>query len=178
MGNANYQKQMYDRVSGMAYAYDYAVRNGLDALKKELVFRKATYLQMEISTERCNEIMEDIFTKIYNSYNVAVYKALIETYGFGKKRLHRFTKAFNEIIQDIATTDCYGEMLYTFGDYAREYNEKYDLKIDLDKIEEVDALNKRGFGKGADPHAIEILLHEHGFDDAADFLVKYLGCEV
>ena len=30
---ANYQKQMADRVSGMAYAYDYAVKHGLDALK-------------------------------------------------------------------------------------------------------------------------------------------------
>lgn len=42
---ANYQKQMADRVSGMAYAYDYAVKHGLDALKKELQFRRATYLQ-------------------------------------------------------------------------------------------------------------------------------------
>jgi len=42
---ANYQKQMADRVSGMAYAYDYAVKHGLDALKKELQFRRATYMQ-------------------------------------------------------------------------------------------------------------------------------------
>ena len=71
---ANYQKQMVDRVSGMVYAYDYAVKHGLDALKKELQFRRATYLQMEIDTERCNQVLEDVFTKIYNAYNVAVYK--------------------------------------------------------------------------------------------------------
>ena len=41
--------------------------------------------------------------------------------------------------------------------------------------EEVDALNKRSFCKGPDIHAIELLLHEHGFDDAAKFLVEYLG---
>ena len=35
---ANYQKQMVDRVSGMVYAYDYAVKHGLDALKKSCSF--------------------------------------------------------------------------------------------------------------------------------------------
>ena len=140
MGNANYKRQMADRVSGMAYAWNYAKKYGLDALEKELDFRRATYLQMEISTERCNEIMEDVFTKIYNSYNVAVYKVLHEVWGFGKDRLQRFTREFNEVVRDIATSDNYGEMLYTFGDYAKEFNEKYDLKIDMDKIDEVDAI--------------------------------------
>ena len=42
---ANYQKQMADRVSSMAYAYDYAVKHGLDALKKELQFRRIRWIQ-------------------------------------------------------------------------------------------------------------------------------------
>lgn len=172
---ANYQKQMADRVSGMAYAYDYAVKHGLDALKKELQFRRATYLQMEVDTERCNQIFEDAFTKIYNAYNVAVYKVLHDKYGFAEKRLKEFTNAFNEVVNDIATTDNYGNMLYTFGDYAEEFNRKYDLGLNMDKIDEVDALNKRSFGKGADIHAIEILLHEHGFGEAAEFLMEYLS---
>lgn len=172
---ANYQKKMEDRVSGMAYAYDYAVKHGLGALKKELQFRQATYLQMEVDTERCNQIMEDVFTKIYNAYNVAVYKVLHDKYGFAEKRLKEFTDAFNTVVSDIATTDCYGEMLYTFEDYAREFNEKYNMDLNMDKIEEVDALNKRSFGQKADVHAIEILLHDHGFDEAAEFLADYLS---
>ncbi|WP_418752247.1 hypothetical protein, partial [Frisingicoccus sp.] len=153
---ANYQKKMEDRVSGMVYAYDFAERHGLEALKKELAFCRATYLQMEISTEKCDEIMEDVFTKIYNAYNVAVYKVLHDKYGFAEKRLKEFTDAFNSVVDDIATTDCYGEMLYTFGDYAKEFNTKYGMNLNMDKIEEVDALNKRSFGQKADVHAIEI----------------------
>lgn len=172
---ANYQKKMEDRVSGMVYAYDYAESHGLEALKKELQFRRATYLQMEISTEKCNEIMEDVFTRIYNAYNVAVYKVLHDKYGFAEKRLKEFTDAFNGVVSDIATTDCYGEMLYTFEDYAKEFNEKYGMNLNMDKIEEVDALNRRSFGQKADVHAIEILLHEHGFGDAAEFLREYLS---
>ena len=78
-------------------------------------------------------------------------------------------------MKDISTTDNYGNMLYTFGDYAEEFNRKYDLGLNMDKIDEVDALNKRSFGKGADIHAIEILLHEHGFGEAAEFLMEYLS---
>lgn len=159
----------------MVYAYDYAESHGLEALKKELQFRRATYLQMEISTEKCNEIMEDVFTRIYNAYNVAVYKVLHDKYGFAEKRLKEFTDTFNGVVSDIATTDCYGEMLYTFEDYAKEFNEKYGMNLNMDKIEEVDALNRRSFGQKADVHAIEILLHEHGFGDAAEFLREYLS---
>lgn len=175
MGKSNYKRQMQDRVSGMIYALAYIKKHGLDAFEKELDFRGITYLQMEISTEKCNEIMEGVFTKIYNAYNVAVYKVLHDAFGFGKDRLHRFTEEFNEVVKDIATTDHYGEMLYTFSDYAREFNEKYDLGIDMDKVEEVDALNKRNFCEGPNIHEIELLLHEHGFVDAAKFLVEYLG---
>lgn len=175
MGKSNYKRQMQDRVSGMIYALAYIKKHGLDAFEKELDFRGGTYMPMEISTEKCNEIMEGIFTKIYNAYNVAVYKVLHDVFGFGKDRLHRFTEEFNEVVKDIATTDHYGEMLYTFSDYAREFNEKYDLGIDMDKVEEVDALNKRNFCEGPNIHEIELLLHEHGFVDAAKFLVEYLG---
>lgn len=175
MGKSNFDRRMEDRVSGMVYATSRIKEHGLDTFEKELEYRGATYLPMEISIEKCNEIMEGVFTKIYNAYNVAVYKVLHDVFGFGKDRLHRFTDEFNEVVKDIATTDHYGEMLYTFSDYAREFNEKYDLGIDMDKVEEVDALSKRSFCKGPDIHAIELLLHEHGFDDAAKFLIEYLG---
>lgn len=125
---------------------------------------------MEVSNDVANEIMEDVFTKIYNSYGVAVYKVLNEVFGFGKERLNRFTDAFNEVVKDIATTDYYGEMLYTFRDYAEEFNRRYDLGIDLDKIEEVDAINKKSYGSGADMSAVQNILNEYGYHDAADFL--------
>lgn len=168
---AKIDRRMMDRMSGMAYAYEYAKENGLDALEKHMKFRNATYMPLEISDKKVNEIMDDVFTKIYNSYGVAVYKVLNEVFGFGGKRLHQFTNAFNEVVKDIATVDYYGEMLYTFEDYAREFNDKYDLGIDLNRIEEVDAINQKSFGGGgANMVAVQNILHEYGHHEAAEFL--------
>lgn len=167
---AKTDKRMIDRMSGMAYANEYVKKNGAEALEKHIEFRNATYIPLEISDEEANEAMERVFARIYNSYGVAVYKVLNEKFGFGGQRLHQFTDAFNEVVKDIATVDCYGEMLYTFRDYAEEFNRRYDLGIYLDKIEEVDAVNKKSYGSGVDMNAVQSILNEYGYHDAATFL--------
>lgn len=171
---AKTDKRMIDRVAGMIYALDVVKSKGIETLEKDISFRKITYMPLEVSNETVNEIMEDVFTKIYNSYGVAVYKVLNEVFGFGGARLKRFTEEFNLVVKDIATTDNYGEMLYTFGDYAKEFNEKYGLDIDLDKIEEVDALNKRSYGQGVNMTEVQITLHQYGYHDAANFLAELM----
>lgn len=169
-------KRMQDRISGMIYARDIAKTKGIEELEKDIKMRGMTYLQLEIKKETVDKIITSIATRMFNSYIVAVYKVLNEHFGFGKDRLHRFKKEFDEVCKDISTVDCYGDLLYTFGDYANIYNEKYDLNIDLDKVDEVDCMNRRSYGTvGVDVHSIEILLHENGFDDASKFLRSYMG---
>lgn len=166
---------MQYRFDGMDYALRIVKSKGVDALEKDLEFRKMTFTPLELSIDWVNDILHDVFTRIYNSYGVAVFKVLNETFGFGKERLHRFQKDFNATLNDIATTDNYGEMLYTFSDYAKIYNKKYDMDIDMDKLETVEALNYENSNSGVNMRAVEELLSEHGFKDAADFLIEFMG---
>ena len=175
---AKTDKRMIDRVAGMIYALDVVKTKGVEALEKDISFRRITYMPLEVDNETVNTIMEKVFTNIYNSYGVAMLKILNEKFGFGGKRFYIVQEEFNNVARDIATTDHYGELLYTFRDYAEEYNRRYGkdgIHFDLDKIEEVDAINKRSFGQGADIHAVELLLAENGFKDAAEFLIEYMG---
>ena len=162
------------RADGMIYALAIVKTKGIEELEREVNFRKLTYMPIELNLEWTNNLMQDIFNKIYNSMNVVTFKVLNEVFGFGKERLHRFEEEFDKITSDLATVDCYGERLYTFEDYAKLYNEKYDMQLNLDKVRLVDAVNESSINRGADMESVEKLLEEHGFKDAADFLKDYM----
>ena len=162
---------MQYRADGMVYALGVVEKNGIEALKKDIQMRRLTFLPLELSVEWINGIMHDIYTKIINCYNVSVYKTLHELFGFGGVRLHRFDDGFNENIKDLSTIDGYGEMLYTFTDLAREYNEKYDMGVDMNAVKAGDENNQNALGAGKVDvrYVIQILeLYEHW--DAAAFL--------
>lgn len=163
------------RMSGAVWAWDYIKREGMEAFEKQLKFRNATFIPLEIDEEKVKCILDMITTRIYNSYVTCVYKVLNEDFNFGEKRLKHFRDRFNETCKDVTMVDGYGERLYSFYDYASELNAKYNLDINLDKVEEVDNINLRSMDTRANVHDIELLLHDHGYGEAAAFLVQYLG---
>lgn len=75
---------MQYRHDGMEYALKIVEEKGIEALRKDLKFRKMTFMPLELSTEWINGLMQDIYRKIVNCYSVSVYKVLIEMFGFGK----------------------------------------------------------------------------------------------
>ena len=168
------KKIMQYRLDGMTYAWRYIKGEGMEAFEKELKIRNATFIQLEVDMKKVKQAVDVVVTRVFNSFITAAYKVLNEEFDFGEIRLKRFKQAFNETCSDIATLDGYGERLYTFYDYASELNKKYNLGIDLDSVEEVDRLNTTDSDKRASIKAIRELLTWNGFEDAADFLKKYL----
>lgn len=174
MGKANYNKMMEDRISGMTYAWDFIKQNGMEAFENELRFRKATFVQLEVDKERCDKIFDECITRMYNTFITAVVKVLNEKYGFGGKRLHEFFKHFNELCEDMCLTDCYGERYFTMADYAKEYNDKYNLHIDLQAVKTVDNLNDKCINHSIDMSAVEEMLRATGYKDAAEFIAGFI----
>ena len=167
---------MQYRFDGMAYALKIAEEKGIDALRKDLQFRKMTFIPLELSVEWINGLMHDIYKKIVNCYSVGVYKVLIDNFGFGKKRLHFFKDSFEETIKDFATVDCYGLMLHSFGDYAKEYNEKYEMGIDLEAVADGDENNQKALNANSDDiYNIIDTLKRYEYFDAAQFLEETMG---
>ena len=177
MGKANYNKMMEDRISGMTYAWDFIKQNGMEAFEKELRFRKATFVQLEVDKERCDLIFDQCVTRMYNTFITAVTKVLNESYGFGGKRLREFFIHFNHLCEDMCMTDCYGERYFTMADYAKEFNDKYHLGIDLDKVQTVDALNDKTLNHSVDLQAVADMLRMAGYKDAAAFIDGFKDAE-
>ena len=167
---------MQYRFDGMEYALKIAEDKGIEALRKDIQFRKMTFIPLELSVEWINGLMYDIYRKVINCYSVSAYKVLIDHFGFGKKRLHIFKDGFDETVNDFATVDVYGFMLHTFEDYAKEYNEKYDMGIDLEAVADGDENNQRALNANtSDIENIIDTLQRYEYFDAAEFLQETMG---
>ena len=162
---------MQYRADGMEYALRIVKQKGVDALENDLRIRRLTFIPLELSVEWINGLIYDVYTKIISCYNTSVYKTLHDSFGFGKTRLHQFDKEHNETIKDLSTIDGYGEMLYTFTDVAKEYNEKYDMGIDIEATEKGDRNNQNALGAGkVDINYVIEMLQRYEYWDAAQFL--------
>ena len=167
---------MQYRFDGMAYALKIAEEKGIDALRKDLEFRKMTFIPLELSVEWINGLMFDIYRKILNCYSICSYKTLIELFSFGKKRLHIFKDGFEENVKDFSTVDGYGYMLHTFEDYGKEYNEKYEMEIDLEAVADGDTNNQNALGAGkTDINYVIETLRQEGYFESANFLEMTIG---
>ena len=161
---------MQYRADGMVYALGVVEKDGIEALRKDIQQRRLTFLPLELSVEWINGIMHDIYTKIINCYNVTVYDTLHELFGFGKKRLHVFDEGFNERVSILSTIDGYGEMLLTFEEMAKHYNDKYEMNVDMDAVRAGDQNNQSALGAGKVDLAYIVEICElKGFDDAAKY---------
>lgn len=170
------RKAHEQRMSGAVWARDYIKREGMEAFEKQLKYRNAAFIPLEADDALVNKEFDLVVNRIYNSTTTGVCVVLNKKFKFGGERLKRFRNEFNEMCKDLYTVDGYGERYYSLKDYAQELNEKYGMDIDMDKVEAVDVLTENSLNRKADMHTIEQLLMDHGYGEAAAFLVQYMNC--
>lgn len=177
IGTAKSDRKAHEqRMSGAVWARDYIKREGMEAFEKQLKYRNAAFIPLEADDALVNKQFDLVVNRIYNSTTTGVCVVLNKKFKFGGERLKRFRDEFNEMCKDLYTVDGYGERYYSLKDYAQELNEKYGMDIDMDKVEEVDVLTENSLNRKADMHTIEQLLMDHGYGEAAAFLVQYMNC--
>lgn len=94
-----------NRVEGLAWALDLimgeeTVEKGVELLKKEVVFRRATFMPLEMNTkaiDKCDEILQN---HMMNSILIAFLKLFEEEYGWRKVRLQRLVEDFAKHTND------------------------------------------------------------------------------
>lgn len=146
---------------------------GIEALEEEVRFRNATKLQIDIDTKKADKIYRDMLEKMYATYTTACYWTLNNLWHHGKKGLRAFKDEFDSHVLTLNMVDYYGERYVRFKDMAKELNEKYDLRIDMDRVEDVDTLNDRAMDMRASIPAIYELLKGNGHEEAAGFLKEF-----
>lgn len=97
---------------------------------------------------------------------------LHDTYGFGKKRLVAFKKAFDKKTNETLDLDSIGGHWVTLEDYANYLNEEYGLGIDAARCEKC----QKSYDSGNENYRmakvdkIISILEAGGFKDAAQYL--------
>ena len=159
-------------MQGMAYAYNLAKEQGLDALKKEMDKRNFLRIPLNIPMKKVDEFVETIKVNLYNNILTVVLYTLHDKYGFAEKRLSDFKKAFDYNVQCTMDLDYMGEHYVKMEDYAAELNKKFRVGIDIEKV----AATQDAFDEQDERyHTCKVdrvveLLRENGFQEAAVFI--------
>ena len=170
---AKIDKIQQARMDGLVRGLEIAEKKGIDELKKEVKFRGATKLQFEINMGKADEIYRDMLDKVYATFTVVCYQSIHDLWGYGEKRLKSFKDKFDSYVETLSMVDYYGYRYIEFRDMAKKLNEKYNLDINMDKIEQVDILNRNSMDMRASIPAIYELLKQNGYTDASLFLKEF-----
>lgn len=169
-------KEYEARMQGMIYAYNKAKGEGIEALSRDIKKRGITKLTLTATERDMDYCFNQLSKNLYNNALTAVAYTLHDSFGFGKKRLQEFKKAFDKNVEATFDLDYIGEHYVRLEDYAIEINEKYDLGINVAQVSVCQDLHDKD-----DPRyrrcKVERIIEElqnAGFNEAAEFIDKKL----
>lgn len=122
------------RLDGMAFALKVAEKDGIEGLRKEVKFRNANFMPLEISTEGKREICSWVTARVVQTFLTMVLATLRDTEKWGEKRLKRFQAAFEEKCEGVDALDPDGEHYARISDYAEMLKKECNICMDLDVI--------------------------------------------
>lgn len=92
---------MRGRNEGMAFALQIAEKKGIDGLREECRFRGATSVPSQIPKEVYDEYEQRVKSCTIDTVMSMSLIALVDSFGFGKKRLERFRDEFEHYCQQL-----------------------------------------------------------------------------
>lgn len=139
------------RLDGMAFALKVAEKDGIEGLRKEIEFRNANFVPLEISVEGRREICSWVTARVVQTLLTMVLATLRDTERWGEKRLKRFKTAFEKKCEAVDALDPDGEHYARISDYAEMLEKECNICMDLEVIFKVqqdtdknDGRKKRG----------------------------------
>ena len=94
MSRKDREMQQY-RNDGMAYAYKIAKEKGIDALEKEIKYRKATFLPSAGQEKDVTKFVDETKENCLDTVLIMAMMVLRDEFDFGEVRLNRFKERFN-----------------------------------------------------------------------------------
>lgn len=160
------------RNEGMAYALRIAKEGGVDELERQVRMRGLLKVSVKFTQDEIYQSAENISERVYNNMLTIWYAVFHDRLGFGKERIQRLKRWFDEKVFVVGEQSPMGHHWATFEDYAEEANRLCGLGIDLDKIRETQAINEEKEVKKL--YADEVIgwLNKHGYPDASEAVRK------
>lgn len=164
------------RICGYIAAYQKAKQEGLDALERDIKKRNILKADLNVKEKDMDELFNELSKNLYNNTLTAVAWTLHTVYGFGKKRIVEFKKAFDKTVQYTLDLDYLGGHFVKLEDFAVELNEKYDLGIDVNRVaycQDNHDEKEQNYRMCKIDRVLQGL-REGGFEEAAVFIEKKL----
>ncbi len=132
---AKMNKELIARLEGMQYAYDFAKKNGLDALEEEIKFRCNTKLPYTTNRQQVIEFQEMIKQRMLSTVALMSVLILREEFDFGSKSLKRFSDKFKDNTEqlqsgDLTWRDTYEAMVEEVGFGISIEDEVLDMEVE------------------------------------------------
>lgn len=137
------------RYEGMAYALKIALEakkkgeDGVIALSKEVERRGYLKCSVRFTADELNKSEQNISDRIYNNMLCIWYAVFRDKLGFGKERILRLKRWYDEKVYSIGDTDGLNQHWCRFVDYAEEANEYAQMGIESDKVLETEYINRQ-----------------------------------
>jgi hypothetical protein len=180
-------KEYEVRIAGMINAYNIGKtaenegKNPLEEIHKEIKRRGIIHADIGIPDKLYHEWWQTLSDNVYQNMLATTLYVLTEKFGYGKTRLERFKKEYDEAVQNTLDLDYMGDHWVKLEDYAVYLNEKYSLGLDVERI----AVCQDEFDKGNALYhdltalkGIINLLKINGYDKSAEFLTNHMNKEI
>lgn len=174
---AKRNKEFEYRMQGIMHAREVVKRSGLEGLEKDILNRGILRVPLSYTEGQIQEFWDDLSKNLYTTMLTVTCMTLRDTYGFGKKRLVEFKKAFDKKTNETLDLDSIGGHWVTLEDYANYLNEEYGLGIDATRCEKC----QKNYDSGNENYRmakvdkIISILETGGFKDAAQYLNERVG---
>lgn len=164
------------RICGYIAAFQKAKEEGLEALERDIKKRNILRADLNVKEKDMDEFFNELSKNLYNNTLTSVAWTLHTAYGFEKKRIVEFKKAFDKTVQYTLDLDYLGGHFVKLEDFAVELNEKYDLGIDVARVaycqDSHDEKNENY--KMCKVYDIIDVLRDNGYQEAAKFIEEKL----
>lgn len=147
---------------------------GVEALRKELRSRRASFIPLEIPQSRIHEVSTMLAKRSINTILTTLLKVFEEEYGWGAKRLKRLSEQFAKHSGHFAWEDPYGDTYIRMSELARQYRAEYGIRFtddDLDQMCNVERQREEARVRRVQWDVIEKQL-KHSYPDALEHLRK------
>lgn len=171
-----------NRMEGLAWALSIIdkeenVEQGVENLRKEVRFRRATFIPLEIPAHKIRECSRLLARRTLSTVLVMVIKVLDDEYGWKKQRLQTFIERFAKNTIGFEDEDPYGDRYVEMSDYAEYFKEQYGIEFTDEQMAEMRTVEKENRAANIKRIQVDVIERhlKNSYPEAFAHLKKVVG---
>lgn len=170
-----------NRVEGLMWAYDLirkeeSLEKGVDMLEREIRFRKATFIPLEIPATSIRECSTMLAKRLMNRLLIVFLKIFEDEFEWKTKRLQRLVDLFAKHVGVFFDENPYGERYVQLSDYAKYYREEHGIIFTDDVLDEMLSVEEQNENKRLRKVQFDVIekMLKNSYPEALEHLKKSL----